>query len=136
MDLMTQASNEIIEALRTRPKVPIVRFELRREDGELTSTALNHVYILQKDDSMLLVKARSQYITQLDEDELITIRYGLPVTVKSDYAIYGESKLYADLLQLLEEGKNRESFLFDKAGYTKGEIILTPKGKKALDNCK
>ena len=84
------------------------------------------------DDTMETVKARAALIREAEENGLVRADYALPVTARSHYAVYLESRLYADLCQMVEEGKSRPGFLFDIPYIKRGVLTLTAKGRRLL----
>ena len=87
-------------------RYPIVRLELRSsKERSLISTALNHVHLETKQDSMEVVKQRASILQSLCEKGFIEISYKVFITVQSDYAIYDGSDIFLSLHQLVEQGK-------------------------------
>lgn len=129
---MPELEQEILKTLNTKGKLPIARFELRNsKERDIISTALNYVWITDANDSMELVKLRSDALQRLLQEKLISVNYTLAVTAASDYKIYYESAVYALLCNLVQEGKNKPGYLFDTPAIKRGEAKLTAKGKKA-----
>lgn len=130
---MDEMEQTLLAALRERGTLPIARYELRStKESDIISTALNYVWLTGKDDSMELAKARGAAIARLVEKELAAVSYSLAVTAASDYAVYNQSALFAQLCTLAEEGKGKPGFLFDTAAIKRGRLELTAKGKKAI----
>lgn len=114
MKPLTQMERELLQAVRSAKRFPLVRFELRNsEELELRSIALNHVYITDPEDSMELVKERSAALESLRRRGLVRISYALPAYVQSDYQIYYRSKLYELLCHTVLEAQGKPGFLFN-----------------------
>lgn len=130
---LTTQETELLRKISLVRQLPLVRLELRSsKEKSLISTALNHVLLINADDTMEEIKNRSQLLTRLAEQKLITLDYNLAVTVKSDYELYYNSGVYSSLCQLVEEGKERPGFLFDTPYIKKGRAVITPFGKRCL----
>ena len=72
-------------------------------------------------------------LLSLEEKGLIVLYYGLKTFVKSDYQLYHDSVVFAELCGLAQEGAKREGYLFDHAFVKKGIAVLTVRGKYALN---
>ena len=110
-------------------RYPIVRLELRSsKERSLISTALNHVHLETKQDSMEVVKQRASILQSLCEKGFIEISYKVFITVQSDYAIYDGSDIFLSLHQLVEQGKKNLDYLFDIPYIKRGQVMLTEMG--------
>lgn len=126
---ISKEEKEILRAVADSRRFPIVRFELRStKEEELVSTALNHVWITDTQDSMETVKARAAVLQSLQEKKLIKINYSMKAWVASDYKIYYASKLYEMLCHMVLEGQNNPKFLFDMPYMKRGMVTLTKVG--------
>ena len=126
-----------MKRIANRIRYPIVRLELRSsKERSLISTALNHVHLETKYDSMEIVKQRASVLQSLCEKGFIKISYKVFITVQSDYAIYEVSDIFLLLHQLVEQGKKNPDYLFDIPYIKRGQVMLTEMGKSyvAQDN--
>lgn len=124
MKPLTQTERELLQAVRSAKRFPLVRFELRNsEEPELRSIALNHVYITDPEDSMELVKERSAALESLRRRGLLRISYALPAYVQSDYQIYYRSKLYELLCHTVMEAQGKPGFLFNLPAMRFGQVF-------------
>ena len=122
--LLNKEEKEMMEAVCSARRFPLVRFELRNsEEPELRSTALNHVVITDPEDSMEIVKARSAVLESLRKKGLIRISYSLPAYVQSDYNIYYRSKLYELLCHTVLESQGKPGFLFNLPAMRFGQVF-------------
>ena len=137
MPQLSPDENNLIFQIANSTRYPIVRLELRSsKERSLISTALNHVHLETKHDSMEVVKQRASVLQSLCEKGFIEISYKVFITVQSDYAIYGVSDIFLLLHQLVEQGKKNPDYLFDIPYIKRGQVILTEMGKSyvAQDN--
>ncbi|MBC8586408.1 hypothetical protein [Youxingia wuxianensis] len=126
---LTAQEKQLLFSIYGKKRFSIVRFELRSsKEKDLISTALNHVHLESREDTMETVKALGAKLAALQEKGLIFISYSLAVTARSDYALYYESQLYRQFCALTEQGKQRPEFLFDTPYIKRGLVTLTPKG--------
>lgn len=124
MKPLTQTERELLQAVRSAKRFPLVRFELRNsEEPELRSIVLNHVYITDPEDSMELVKERSAALESLRRRGLVRISYALPAYVQSDYQIYYRSKLYELLCHTVLEAQGKPGFLFNLPAMRFGQVF-------------
>ena len=124
MKPLTQTERELLQAVRSAKRFPLVRFELRNsEEPELRSIALNHVYITDPEDSMELVKERSAALESLRRRGMVRISYALPAYVQSDYQIYYRSKLYELLCHTVLEAQGKPGFLFNLPAMRFGQVF-------------
>ena len=130
MPQLSPDENNLIFQIANSTRYPIVRLELRSsKERSLISTALNHVHLETKHDSMEVVKQRASVLQSLCEKGFIEISYKVFITVQSDYAIYGVSDIFLLLHQLVEQGKKNPDYLFDIPYIKRGQVILTDMGK-------
>ena len=95
MQQLSPDEKNFIFQIANSTRYPIVRLELRSsKDRSLISTALNHVHLETKQDSMKVVKQRASILQSLCEKGFIEISYKVFITVQSDYAIYGGSDIF------------------------------------------
>ncbi|HIS50916.1 MAG TPA: hypothetical protein IAA80_10505 [Candidatus Gallacutalibacter pullistercoris] len=124
MKPLTQTERELLQAVRSARRFPLVRFELRNsEEPGLRSIALNHVYITDPEDSMELVKERSAALESLRRRGLVRISYALPAYVQSDYQVYYRSSLYELLCHTVLEAQGKPGFLFNLPAMRFGQVF-------------
>lgn len=124
MKPLTQTERELLQAVRSAKRFPLVRFELRNsEEPGLRSIALNHVYITDPEDSMELVKERSAALESLRRRGLVRISYALPAYVQSDYQVYYRSRLYELLCHTVLEAQGKPGFLFNLPAMRFGQVF-------------
>ena len=124
MKPLTQTERELLQAVRSARRFPLVRFELRNsEEPGLRSIALNHVHITDPEDSMELVKERSAALESLRRRGLVRISYALPAYVQSDYQVYYRSRLYELLCHTVLEAQGKPGFLFNLPAMRFGQVF-------------
>ena len=133
MKQLSPDEKNFIFQIANRTRYPIVRLELRSsKERSLISTALNHVHLETKHDSMEIVKQRASVLQSLCEKGFIKISYKVFITVQSDYAIYEVSDIFLLLHQLVEQGKKNPDYLFDIPYIKRGQVMLTEMGKSCV----
>lgn len=130
---LTKEEQFLLREIAEFRRYPVVCFELRSSrEAALRSTALRNVHMETGRETMEEVKSTAALLEQLEKKGCIRLEYDLFVTVAADYACYRSSSLYAMLLELVKEGRNREGFLFDKAAVNRGIAQVTSKGRTIL----
>ena len=129
---LSQEQLALIAEIKTCKRYCVTRFELRNSrESELISTALDFVRIEDIHDTMEAVKKRGALLREMCEEGLVQPCFHLPVSARSDYQRYYDSDLFAQLNELVEEGRGKPSFLFDTAAIKRGVITVTQKGRAA-----
>ncbi|MBS5343666.1 MAG: hypothetical protein KHX91_03775 [Clostridium sp.] len=137
MQQLSSDEKNFIFQIADSARYPIVRLELRSsKERSLISTALNHVRLETKHDSMEVVKQRASILQSLYEKGYIEICYKVFITVQSDYTIYSTSDIFLLLHQLVEEGKKNPDYLFDIPYIKRGQVMLTEKGRLYVEQCR
>lgn len=137
MQQLSSDEKNFIFQIADSARYPIVRLELRSsKERSLISTALNHVRLETKHDSMEVVKQRAAILQSLYENGYIEICYKVFITVQSDYTIYSTSDIFFLLHQLVEEGKKNPDYLFDIPYIKRGQVMLTEKGRHYVEQCR
>lgn len=130
---LTKEEQFLLREIAESRRYPVVCFELRSSrEASLRSTALRNVHMETGRETMEEVKSNGTLLEQLEKKGCIRLEYDLFVTVAADYAHYRSSSLYAMLLELVKEGRNREGFLFDKAAINRGIVEMTSTGRAVL----
>lgn len=130
MQQLTPDEKNLFFQIANSTRYPVIRLELRSsKERSFISTALNHVHLETKHDSMEVVKQRAAILQSLCDKGLIEISYKVFITIKSDYEIYDVSDIFVLLNQLVEEGKKNPDYLFDIPYIKRGQVMLTETGK-------
>lgn len=130
---LTANQRALIADIKDRKRYTVVRFELHNSrERDLISTALNFVHIDDIHDTMEIVKERSALIREMSKDGLIQVCFHLPISARSDFQVYYDSDLFAQLCNLVKEGQSKPDYLFDTAGMKRGVLTVTSKGRRAF----
>lgn len=129
---LTPEELALLQEIKNSRRYAVANFELRSsQNDEIYTGAMENVHLLDKDEEMTPVVERGELLEQLKEKGLIVLNYELGVYVKSDYVIFKESHLWAELETAVAEAKE-QNFTFDLLHMTKGLAQLTVKGSYAL----
>ncbi|MBP1581050.1 MAG: hypothetical protein J6A26_01460 [Oscillospiraceae bacterium] len=129
---LTPEELALLQEIKNSRRYAVANFELRSsQNDEIYTGAMENVHLLDKDEEMTPVVERGELLEQLKEKGLIVLNYELGVYVKSDYVIFKESHLWAELETAVAEAKE-QNFTFDLLHMTKGLAELTVKGSYAL----
>lgn len=129
---LTPEELALLQEIKNSRRYAVANFELRSsQNDEIYTGAMENVHLLDKDEEMTPVVERGELLEQLKEKGLIVLNYELGVYVKSDYMIFKESHLWAELETAVAEAKE-QNFTFDLLHMTKGLAELTVKGSYAL----
>ena len=119
---LTHREKQTLTELSQATRYPIVRFELHSDaQPELVSIALNHVRIVEENDTMELVKERGEALRHLMELGFVHLDYDINVWGASDYNVYYRSELYEKFCHLVMEGPNGPIFCLIWRYCAKGE---------------
>ncbi len=122
----------LIADIKNCKRYCVARFELRSSrESEIVSTALDFVRIEDIHDTMETVKSRGALLRKMCEEGLLRVCLRLPVSARSDYQVYYDSDLFAQLNELVREGREKPGFLFDTAAIKRGVVTVTQKGREA-----
>lgn len=124
---------DILLALRQRQCLPAACFTLAKaDDSERHAVALAPVYLVTPEDSMEQVKRLGSELSYLEDMDLITLDYDIPIR---DYAYeeYKTSALYAYFVKTVEEAAQRPNPTFDTAILELGSMALTDAGTEIVD---
>ena len=114
--------------------LPVCRFIMSSSiDEGARIVSLAPVYLNSVDDSMETVKETRNVLYELEEKELISLDYDIPLQ-DYNYTQYTQSALFAFFKETVNEGKKNPSFLFDTAEIELGSIALTELGEKFSEN--
>lgn len=124
---------DILLALRQRQCLPIACFNLLKTDDDARhSVALAPVFLSATNDSMEQVKQLGQELSQLEEMDLLTLDYDIPLQ-NYPYEEYRDSELYAYFVQTVAEAAKRTEATYDKSGLDLGSMALTDAGEEMVD---
>lgn len=132
-DGLTPIQVDILLALRQRQCLPVACFTLSKSDDESRhSVALAPVYLSLTDDSIEQVKQLGRELSQLEEMDLLTLDYDIPLQNYA-YDEYTHSELYAYFVQTVAEAAKRPEATFDTPGLDLGSMALTESGDELID---
>ncbi len=124
---------DILLALRQRQCLPVACFTFANSgDDTRRATALAPVYLGTPDDSMEQVKQLGGELIILEDMDLITLDYDLPIR-DYPYDEYKNSALYAYFVKTVEEGALRPGAAFDTPELELGSMALTEAGEDMVD---
>ena len=110
----------LLQEIKNSRRYAVANFELRSSNNdEIYTGAMENVHLLDKEEGMTPVVERGELLEQLKEIGLIVLNYELRTYVKSDYLIFKESKLWAELEDAVAEAKE-QGFTFDLLHMSKG----------------
>lgn len=131
--VISQEEADFLMCLAQTPFLPVTRFIMTSTQSEhLANVALEPVLMSSPQETMETVKDTAQVLKSLEEMEMITLGYDMPL-INGDYSIYESSDLYAYFVQTIEEGKNLPGALFDTPVLELGSIALTQLGQSAIE---
>lgn len=124
---------DFLMALRQRQCLPVACFTLSKTDDDTRhGVALAPVYLSSADDSMEQVKQLGRELSQLEEMDLLTLDYDIPLQ-NYPYDEYKNSALYAYFEQTVAESAKRPEATFDTPGLDLGSMALTESGDEMTD---
>ncbi|MDO4542877.1 MAG: hypothetical protein Q4C00_08650 [Bacillota bacterium] len=104
----------------------------KKDESDVRFTALAPVYLEDGYEDMATVKANALALKELEEKNIITIDYDIPLR-GFDYEVYAASRVYKELKEAVAEGSQRPGFLCNTTEIEKGSVALTPYGAELLD---
>ena len=124
---------DILLALRQRQCLPVACFTLlKSDDASLQSVALAPVYLSATDDTMEQVKQLGRELSQLEEMDLLTLDYDIPLH-NYPYDEYKNSALYAYFVQTVAEAATRPEAMYNTPRLDLGSMALTDSGEEMVD---
>ena len=112
--------------------LPVAQFVLRAEgEDELQMIALAPVALESADEEMDVIKARGAILKSLEDKNLITLDYDIPIS-GYDYQGYKDSVAFKQLETAAKEAQGQQGFLFDIAAMELGSMALTDRGESLL----
>ena len=130
---LTPVQVDILLALRQRKCLPVACFSFAKTGNDtLRSVALAPVYLSTASDSMEQVKQLGQELSQLEDMDLLTLDYDMPLNNYA-YEEYKTSVLYAYFVKTVEEGAQRPNATCDIAKLELGSMALTEIGDNMVD---
>lgn len=132
-DGLTPIQVDFLLTLRQRQCLPVACFTLSKTDDDARhSIALAPVYLSATGDSMEQVKQLGQALSQLEEMDLLTLDYDIPLQNYA-YHEYRTSELYAYFVQTVAEGAKRPGAMYNVPGLDLGSMALTDAGEEIVD---
>lgn len=130
---LTSIQVDILLGLRQRKCLPVACFILAKagDEGRHT-TALAPVYIVTPEDTMEHVKELGKELSQLEDMELLTLDYDIPLR-SYPYEEYKTSALYAYFVETVKEAAQRPAPTFDLPKLELGSMALTEAGETMVD---
>lgn len=134
--VLNDAEKAILMDLARFNCLPISRFIMSSStEEEARFVALSPVFISALDDSMETVKKIGAILSGLEDKDLITLDYDLPIR-GYDYEQYKNSELYAYFKETVKEGMKKTANLCDTAEIELGSMALTEYGDEAVSGLK
>mgnify|MGYP006876615646 FL=1 len=129
---LTNEQADVLLAIHQRGYLPIARFALRSgREEDAYAVALEPVYLADPKDTMDDVKENGRLFTSLEDMDLVTLDYDLPLTGYA-YAEYKQSELYTYFVETVREAKGTPGFVMDVPCLELGSVALTAKGQETL----
>lgn len=127
---VTENQKDFLHQLGHSHYLPVARFTIAdsRED-DFIATALAPVFIRSASDDMEIVKEAGAFLQRLEDMNLITLDYDIPLDGYG-YEEYKGSSLYKYFRATVEEGASRSGFLGDIPVLELGSMALTEAGEK------
>jgi Adenylosuccinate lyase len=118
----------LLQALLEIKYIPVSRFVMSssRTDS-VRFTALEHVYLESKSDSMEMVKILSARLGEMERRKLVVIDYDTPLPGYS-YKTHRDSDVFRYFDDTVKEGSKRPGFLCDTAEIEYGRVAISPLG--------
>lgn len=112
--------------------LPISRFIMcSSTESEIRFVGLPAVFINSLDESMENVKKFGGILSRLEEHDLISLDYDMPIR-GFNYDNYTNSELYLYFKETVKEGRKNPAFLCDTAEIELGSMALTEYGVEIL----
>lgn len=133
---VTENQKSFLHQLRHSHYLPVARFTLAdSREKDFISTALAPVFIRDISDDMATVKEAGAFLQRLEDMELITLDYDIPLS-SYGYEEYKSSALYEYFCKTVAEGASKPGFLGDTPELELGSMTLTEAGEKiAASHC-
>lgn len=124
---------DFLMELRHRQCLPVACFALAKTDDDARhGVALAPVYLSAQSDSMEQVKQLGHELSLLEDMDLITLDYDIPLQNYS-YEEYKTSALYTFFVKTVEEAAMRPDCTFDTPALELGSMALTQDGEEMVD---
>jgi len=129
---LNDVEKSFLKNLAERNCLPISRFVMSSTtQEEARFVALSPVHIIALDDSMEAVKKIGAMLSGLEENQLITLDYDIPIR-GYEYELYKNSELFLYFKETIKEGATKDKFLCDTAEIELGSMELTKYGIEIL----
>ena len=130
---LTQNQAGFLRLFALYPFLPLVRFLYHAsQEDDLESIGLSAVYLERGDETLEQVKATAALLESLEEKNLITLDYDIPLN-NYEYTLYEDSVVFSLFKEAVAEGAKRPCFLFDTADLETGSMALTELGQQVLE---
>lgn len=130
---LTRQACDFLLTLAQIPFLPLARFLMTStKSADLESVALAPVYLIDGTETVAQVRERGDMLLHLEELGLITLDYDEPL-IGFDYGLYQHSASFHALEAVVQEGLQREDFLFDCPVLERGSIAPTALGQQAME---
>lgn len=127
---VTENQKSFLHQLHHNHYLPVARFTLTdSREPNFISTALAPVFIRNVSDDMTMFKEAGAFLQKLEDMELITLDYDIPLSGYS-YEEYKSSALYAYFCKTVAEGAEKPGFLGDTPELELGSMALTEAGEQ------
>ena len=132
-DGLTNMQLDVLLELRQRLCLPLACFSLAKAgDDERRAVALAPVYLGAPDDTMEQVKRLGAELKALEDMELLTLDYDMPIQGYA-YEEYKASALYAYFAETVREAAAKPNATFDTPVLELGSMALTDIGEDMVD---
>lgn len=132
MEGLTVLQQNMMLELYGRRFLPVASFGItRRDDSEVFAVALAPVYLGTPADTMEQVKALGGELKALEDWDLITLDYDLPLS-GYPYTEYKVSDLYGYFQETVAEAAGVPGHVFDTPVLELGSMALTDAGRQMV----
>lgn len=113
--------------------LPLAQFAMSStKSSHLQSIALSPVYLTDGTESVMQVREFGEMLLDLEDAGVITLDFDQPIE-NYGYELYKNSIAFHALKELIQEGSQRQDFLFDQALVEMGRMALTEVGQQVIE---
>lgn len=133
---VTENQKDFLHYLSHSHYLPVARFTVKdSREEDFASIALAPVFLCSATDDMKTVKETGAFLQRLEDLDLITLDYDIPLNGYG-YEEYKSSSLYKYFCATVAEGASKSRFLGNTPVLELGSIALTEKGEQiAVAHC-
>ncbi len=132
-ECLTAIQVDFLLELRQRKILPVACFSVAKTgDDTRHATAMEPVYLGTTSDTMEQVKQIGKELSLLEEMDLITLDYDIPLK-NYPYEEYKSSELFAYFVETVKEAAKQPDATFDTPILELGSMMLTETGKEMVD---